>query len=208
MLTVGCGSGAGNNKVEIFDIDANTWAAKTSFPYCSSRYVLILTINFFDYVGSLIMEWLAQRLQFWSLEAYVMVMLILALPNTHWTNGNKSETFNKTEMNIEQLEMAIEYMLLAALVLKGAKLLIFLIWNFIHLKHWNLVIGWQRQHCQYENGRTGIEQLSMVPRIISCCFRFLFEKLRLLLPNKCVGIRNLVSYLPKEDVYRKITSIF
>ena len=33
------GSGTtGTNKVEIFDINANTWATKTSFPYCSSRY--------------------------------------------------------------------------------------------------------------------------------------------------------------------------
>ena len=28
-----------NTKVEIFDINSNTWTEKTSFPFCSSRYV-------------------------------------------------------------------------------------------------------------------------------------------------------------------------
>ena len=50
-----------------------------------------------------------------------MVMLILALQNTHWTNGNKSEIFKKIDVNIEQFQMAIEYMLSAAMVLSGAK---------------------------------------------------------------------------------------
>ena len=54
VLAVGAGYNPGyNNKVEIFDINANTWATKTSFPYCSSRYVLILKTNFFNYLGSI-----------------------------------------------------------------------------------------------------------------------------------------------------------
>ena len=31
-----------NNEVEIFDINANTWATKTSFSFCSSSYVRYL----------------------------------------------------------------------------------------------------------------------------------------------------------------------
>ena len=35
ILAVG-GSNTSNNKVELFDINSNTWTTKTSFPYCSS----------------------------------------------------------------------------------------------------------------------------------------------------------------------------
>ena len=53
VLTVGCGTTTGNKKVEIFDINANTWATKTSFPYCSSKYVLTLTIHLLKYLESI-----------------------------------------------------------------------------------------------------------------------------------------------------------
>ena len=34
ILAIG-GSSGKNNKVELFDINSNTWSTKTSFPYCS-----------------------------------------------------------------------------------------------------------------------------------------------------------------------------
>ena len=36
ILAVG-GYTASNNKVELFDINTNKWAPKTSFPFCSSE---------------------------------------------------------------------------------------------------------------------------------------------------------------------------
>ena len=64
----------GNNKVEIFDINANTWATKVSFPYCS-MYVKLLQIHFFYYLASMITDWWAKRRQFWCLVAIVIILL-------------------------------------------------------------------------------------------------------------------------------------
>ena len=36
LLAVG-GHSPDNNKTEIFDIDTNTWTAKSEFPFCSER---------------------------------------------------------------------------------------------------------------------------------------------------------------------------
>ena len=39
MVAIG-GYSSSNNKVEIFDIQANTWTLKTEIPFCSSQYVI------------------------------------------------------------------------------------------------------------------------------------------------------------------------
>ena len=36
MLALGGGFSTGNTKVELFDINSNTWTTKTSYPFCSS----------------------------------------------------------------------------------------------------------------------------------------------------------------------------
>ena len=50
-----------------------------------------------------------------------MVVIMISLQNTNWTNGSKLEILKPIEVGIERLQVAIESLLLVAMAIKGKK---------------------------------------------------------------------------------------